>query len=272
MSTTQASTLTALTGAGVAVVGLKAPGAGGELDALAAATGGSVQGLSSDGANIASAILAGLAEVTTDVWGVPGTCDLDISLDPAVHEDVAGGESVSFTETISVPNATAPGTYECDVVFWANGYPEEGTEIGTQTVTIEVVPIPIEIDIKPTSCPNPLNVNQKGVTPVAILGTDELDVHDVDTASILLEGVAPLRFSYEDVATPYTGDGMDRDACTTAGPDGYMDLVLHFDSVALAEAIAPVADGDVLFLELTGNLLDDRAIAGEDVVWILKKK
>lgn len=267
-----ASTLAVLDTAGVAVVGLKAPGAAGELDALAAATGGSVQALGSDGANIAAAILAGLAEITTDVWGVPGTCDLDISLDPAVHEDIAGGESVVFTETIAVPNDTAPGTYECDVVFWANGYPEEGTEIGTQTVTIEVVPIPVFIDIKPTSCPNPLNVNLKGVLPVAILGTADLDVTTIDPESILLEGVAPLRWTYEDVATPYTGDGMDRMACTTAGPDGYLDLVLHFESQDVSAAIAPVADGDVMWLELTGNFLDGRAIAGQDVVWILQKK
>jgi hypothetical protein len=40
---TQATTIAALTAAGVKVVGLKAPGAGGELDALATATGGNVQ-------------------------------------------------------------------------------------------------------------------------------------------------------------------------------------------------------------------------------------
>ena len=34
----------------------------------------------------------------------------------------------------------------------------------------------VPIDIKPQSCPNPLNVNSKGVLPVAILGTDTFDV------------------------------------------------------------------------------------------------
>lgn len=268
-----ASTLAVLDAAEVTVVGLKAPGASTELDDLASATGGSVQALSSDGANIAGAILAGLAEITTDVWGVPGTCDLDITLDPEVVADVAGGETVSFTETIAVPNALDPGEYTCDVEFYANGYPEEGTLIGTQTVTIEVVPIPVMIDIKPMSCPNPLNVDRKGVLPVAILGSADLDVTTIDPATVALEGVAPLRWSYEDVAAPYMGDGgMDQYACTTAGPDGYMDLVFHFDSQEVSAAIAPVADGDVMLLQLTGNFLDARAIAGEDVVLILMKK
>jgi len=39
------------------------------------------------------------------------------------------------------------------------------------TPTIEV-----PVDIKPTSCPNPLNVKSRGVLPVAILGTADFDV------------------------------------------------------------------------------------------------
>jgi hypothetical protein len=37
---------------------------------------------------------------------------------------------------------------------------------------------------------------------VAILGTEDFDVNQIDIASIRLEGVAPIRSSYEDVATP----------------------------------------------------------------------
>jgi hypothetical protein len=60
----------------------------------------------------------------------------------------------------------------------------------------------VDIDIKPGSCPNPLNVKSKGVLPVAILGADDLDVNSIDAASTRLGGVAPIRSSYEDVATP----------------------------------------------------------------------
>jgi len=136
----EASTIAALTAQNIIVIGLKAPGAGGELDALAAATGGSVQPLSSDGANIGQAILDGLAEVTTDVWWETTLCDpeLLVSLTPVVHEDVPGGTTVNFTETIEVPAGTTPGTYGCTVTFIANEFPDEGAPIGTQDITITV--------------------------------------------------------------------------------------------------------------------------------------
>jgi hypothetical protein len=196
----QASTLAALQAQNIILVGLKAPGAMMELDALAAATGGSVQPLNSDGANIAAAILAALAELTTDVWW-EASCDmgLAVSLAPEVYHDVAGGTTLTFTETVAAPNATPPGDYSCTVTFIANDYPAAGAPIGQQTVNIRVLPIPVPIDIRPTSCPNPLNTTLKGVLPVAILGMADLDVTTIDPATLLLEGVAPLRWSYEDV-------------------------------------------------------------------------
>lgn len=37
----------------------------------------------------------------------------------------------------------------------------------------------------------------------AILGTSALDVTEIDPSTVRLEGVAPLRFNFEDVATPF---------------------------------------------------------------------
>ncbi len=136
--------------------------------------------------------------------------------------------------------------------------------------------IKVPVDIKPTSCRNPINTKDKGVLPVAILGTEDFDVTQVDPESVLLLGVAPLRWAYEDVATPYEPyigkEGAF--ACTTEGPDGYLDLVFHFDSQELIEALGEVADGDVIVIPLTGFLKEEfggTPIVGEDVVVILKK-
>jgi len=111
---TEASTITALTTTDVIVVGLKAPGAGGELDSLASATGGSVQELSSDGSNIAAAILAGLSDVDIDVE-MTSDCaaPVNTSFDPAAYVDVPSGSILSFNESISVDEFAPPGTYEC---------------------------------------------------------------------------------------------------------------------------------------------------------------
>ncbi len=136
----------------------------------------------------------------------------------------------------------------------------------------DVVPVTetISIDIKPGSCPNPLNTKSKGVLPVAILGTDAFDVADIDVASIRLQGVAPIRSSIEDVSTPVSDDLDDCD-CTTDGPDGFDDLTLKFWTQEIVAALGPVNDGDEIVLTLTGSLLDGTPIEGQDCVLILKK-
>jgi len=134
----------------------------------------------------------------------------------------------------------------------------------------------IAVDIKPTSCPNPVNVNSNGVLPVAIVGTEDLDVMMIDPLTINLIGVTPLRCSYEDVVTPYYPlmEKQDELSCTEEGPDGYLDLTLKFDTQEVVAAIGEVNDGDVIVLTLTGSLLEEHSgtpIIGEDVIIIRKK-
>jgi hypothetical protein len=136
--------------------------------------------------------------------------------------------------------------------------------------------IPVPVDIKPTSCRNPLNVTEKGVLPVAVLGTEGFDVSQIDPASVTLMGVSPLRWAMEDVATPYEPYLGKEGAydCTTEGPDGFMDLTFKFKAQEVVAVLGEVADGDVLIIPLTGSLLEEfggTPIVGEDVVVILEK-
>lgn len=134
--------------------------------------------------------------------------------------------------------------------------------------------IAVALDIKPGSCPNPLNLKSRGVLPAAILGTAGFNVVTIDPATIRLEGVAPIRWSLEDVAAPFAGDPASCSDCTTAGRDGYPDLTLKFDTEAIATALGAVSDRQCRVLRLTGNLrpqLGATPIAGRDVVTILKK-
>lgn len=152
-------------------------------------------------------------------------------------------------------------------------WPNWRAELRAQNVYSLSVPV----DIHPRSCPNPINTNKGGVLPVAILGTADVDVSQIDPDSILLEGVSPVRWAVEDVATPFTPllgkeNALD---CTTLGPDGRADLVLKFDAQQIVAALGTVKDGKVVVLSLTGNLKDEFGgafIEGEDVVIILKKK
>ena len=130
-------------------------------------------------------------------------------------------------------------------------------------------PVKVSVDIKPQSCPNPVNVKSKGVLPVAILGSDVLDVTDIELDTILLEGVGPLRGSYEDVANPVIDET--ECACTSEGADGYMDLTLKFEIQDIITALGDVFDGEMWMLHLTGKLKDGTPIEGTDCIVIKKK-
>ncbi len=136
----------------------------------------------------------------------------------------------------------------------------------------------IHVDIKPGSCSNPINVKSKGVLPVAVLGIEDFDVTTIDPSEILLsrdgieEGVSPLRWSYEDVATPFEGEP---EACHERGGDGYMDLTLKFDVPELVGTLAlNQLAGETILLQLTGILPDEYAgtpIVGEDAIRLLDR-
>lgn len=161
--------------------------------------------------------------------------------------------------------------------FWGDPYTGEWNDVpyGVSNFICEWDTIHVNVDIKPASCPNPLNVDDMGVLPVAILGTADFEVNEIDPASVRLEGVAPLRWSWEDVATPYepwTGNESASD-CNDFGPDGYVDLTLKFDAQEILSSLGQVSDNDILLLQLTGKLMDGfggTALIGEDVVKIIK--
>ena len=135
-------------------------------------------------------------------------------------------------------------------------------------------PRPIPIDIKPRSCPNPINTRDCGLLPVAILGLDDFDVRSIDPATIRLEGVAPIRSSFEDVATPfvpYVGRLNCTTDCWTAGSDGYLDMSLKFNTHQVVAALGRVRDRECRVLHLTASTYDGRPIQGEDVVIILSR-
>lgn len=143
-------------------------------------------------------------------------------------------------------------------------------------ITSSAQEVEVPVDIKPESCPNPLNVKAKGVLPVAILGTEDLDITQIDPETVRLAGVAPLRWDWEDVATPFEpflGKVDCMEDCTTDGPDGYLDLTLKFDTQEVVDALGEVDEG-CLVLTLTGNLFEEfggTPIIGEDVIIIIKK-
>lgn len=114
---------------------------------------------------------------------------------------------------------------------------------------------------------------------VAVLGAEDFDVFDIDPETILLtregyeEGVTPIRWAYEDVATPFEGEECD---CHDLNGDGYLDLILKFKTQDLVEILwldLEEIAGETIPLTIIGNLNDEAgsiAIRGSDCIMVLK--
>ncbi len=124
-------------------------------------------------------------------------------------------------------------------------------------------------DIKPGGCPNMINTRSKGRLSVAICGTEYFDVTTIDPASLSIDGtIAPLRWDYEDQATPFEGEICD---CHEVEGDGYIDLVLQFETQELVAFLGEINDGDVITLTFTGYLKEEYGgteILGRDCIVI----
>ncbi len=138
--------------------------------------------------------------------------------------------------------------------------------------------IEASLDIKPGACPNSFNRNSHGMLPAAILGSDDFDAAQIDIASITLlradgiggsvapnEGPLGPHSVLDDVGTPFGGEPCD---CHALGGDGLIDLVMHFSSTELVEALELndlPADAQVPLI-VTGELIDGSPFTATDCI------
>ncbi len=122
------------------------------------------------------------------------------------------------------------------------------------------------LDIKPGSCPNPVNLGSNGVIPVAIVGNENFDVNDIDLSSF----PETWRPKIVDVATPFVGEFIDRDSCTEAGPDGLLDLTLKIPASSFL-VLCVLDDKSIALIGTDFTLEDGTEFFVFDVVSILKK-
>ncbi len=161
------------------------------------------------------------------------------------------------------------GYSEADSLLFRTGV--AGREAQVHWLAERPEPLLDLLDIRPGSCPNPFNVKlfeytenrgkrMGGMLPAALLGSEDFDVRLVDPSSVRLEGVIPVfrkSCGYEDLSQPVVEKtGCE---CTTEGPDGYEDMIFHFRSIEIAEALAEDGipqPGEERMLTLTGQLAD----------------
>ena len=144
--------------------------------------------------------------------------------------------------------------------FRFGGVPETGPAV-----------IEVTMNVKPPNCLGAsINMKSQGVTPVVIAGSEDFDVTKIDSSSLRLLGVAPVRTAIEDVPL-----------CGSPESDGFLDLTLKFDTQELVQAMGAslvkgqtLEDGSWLPLQLNGSLLEEwggTAIEGEDTVTLVGK-
>ncbi len=219
-----------------------------------------------------------IIDISTD-----GMHSLSLGTDPLDARVQAVAEGVDVVNAIGVGLADMAALEELVWPQPASSPPDQGftvyvegfssfTQAMREKIRLEISR-PVAIDIKPGSCPNPFNVDGRGRLPVAILGAEDFDVLQVEPETVNLAGVSPVRWSYGDVAAPYSA-GAGRESCEdcgTEGPDGHLDLVFSFDRQEVAAALGEVGDMMCFLLTLDGYLREEYGglpVSGVDVVRI----
>jgi hypothetical protein len=121
-------------------------------------------------------------------------------------------------------------------------------------------PLAVGVDIRPRHCFAVLQ--NAGFLPVAIRGSDSLDVSQIDPVSVRLNGVAPIQSVLADAAGQQCWEG----------PDGSADFVLLFRGPEVFATLGPVVNGSIRTLTITGQVKPEfggTEIQGEDYVFVL---
>lgn len=125
----------------------------------------------------------------------------------------------------------------------------------------QATPVAVAIDIHPGSWPNAINARRQGVIPVAILGSEDFDVRNIDPTTLRFEdmplaerGHGRLQYSYEDVSGDFS-------MSLEGAPDGWEDMVCHF--------IAPLWEGNEETATVTGNLWDGSSFSASDSIKLI---
>jgi len=113
--------------------------------------------------------------------------------------------------------------------------------------------IPVQIDIKPGSFPNSINLGSQGTVPVAIFSTATFDARMVD----------PLSITLANASVALKGKGTPMASFQDVNQDGLLDLVVHVDTQALQLTV-----GDTVAI-LEGQTFDGRRIRGSDSVRVV---
>ncbi len=184
-----------------------------------------------------------IPEVT--VYGTDFALD-GVPLDPQVGYFITGSSGFGVLT----------GTYE-------NGDPIDLLFYSDVPIYLQSPDTGIVVDIKPGNEQNNINLNSKGVVPVAVLTTEQFDAATLDPATALFAGAEPERWSLEDV----DGDGDD-------------DIMFHFRTQELdldrdsteATLTAQLPGPMTMAIRSTAAVSSGSIVSGSDEVRVVSSK
>jgi hypothetical protein len=139
---------------------------------------------------------------------------------------------------------------------------DDGDDVNYDDFVCFVRTIEVDIDIKPGGYRNCVNINGRGVIPVAILGSADFDVTQIDVSSLIFAGLevrVRRNGTFQCAVADFSGDF----TSPRAGPDGFDDLGCKFVD---DEAAWSPDDGTAT---VTGKLQDGTRIVGSDEICIV---
>lgn len=216
-----------------------------------------------------------------------GSGSYDVDGDKLTYLWASCPNSTLSDPTSPTPTLTIDTSGSCDQVCGVRFQVSDGekTSYCRVFVGVESQTGP-HLDIKPGSCPNPINVSNYEATweakvAVSLLGND-LDVTETSISSLRLRRVGPgdmafggtseicpIQDNMSDTGTPYLGGG--DCGCHALGGDGIPDLDLKFFKIDIIEAFNLTAEetNTYIELELIGELLDGTPFSARDCIRVI---
>ena len=171
--------------------------------------------------------------------GESAEAGLPVTFDVLTNDHDDDGDTLTITGVTQPANGTAEVTDNGTTVTYMSDSAYVGTDTfsyvisdgkgGTATaeVTVAVGPRHVNIDIKPGSYPNSINLGSNGVVPVAILSSAGFDATTVDPAMVSLAGAD---VAMRGKGSRYLASNQD------VNGDGLLDLVLQVETENLDPA------------------------------------
>jgi len=185
-----------------------------------------------------------------NLWTVTGDFYVDVDEDGSYTEGT--DEDLFIGQEYTIWFYAANNNWRCVDDYGNDAWGSPDIE-GTITATaVAADAITVEIDIKPGSYPNVVNLGSNGVLPIAILSSKTFDATTVDPATVTLKGSDVAVRGKSENALAHEED---------VNGDGLLDLVCKVET----ENLYPGAG----YAILTGSTYGDQAIVGQDEIIIV---